>query len=246
MILLSNSSKRVIGLRPIQISTITDAKNEPSYEDIEIKRIEAQQELKDTKIKAQQLLTETKEQIQIEKEAWDKEKQHWIEEAQKKGYQSGYEEGKDESKKQYEQLLEQAREIVQLTKQERDELIKRNEPFILNLSVEVARKIIHQSIIDKEAYIEIVKDVIKEAREQPTIQLFAHPDDYLICQQYKDELYEMIDDKADLRLYPDQELTKGSCIVETPFGRIEAGIDTQLNLLRQQLYETLEEINREA
>ncbi|WP_176694492.1 flagellar assembly protein FliH [Paraliobacillus sp. PM-2] len=241
-----NPSSKVIGLRPIHTpETVVNEENK-AYEDKLLQVREAQQELQETKQRTQDLIAETRKQIQEEKEAWEEEKKKWVEQAKEEGYQTGFEQGKEESLLNYQSLIKEAKKVIDITRDERTEMITQNERFILNISLEAATKIIHQSLVDKEAYIEIVKDVLQEAREQPTIQIHAHPNDYLICQKYKDELFAIVDEKVELSFYPDDALEKGSCIMESPLGKIDASIDTQLENLRDQLHSLLEEMDCES
>ncbi|WP_374065396.1 flagellar assembly protein FliH [Paraliobacillus sp. JSM ZJ581] len=236
----------MIGLRPIHLPKIDVEEEQQSYEDKFVQITKAEQQLQEQKQDTQEWIETKHKQIEAEKIAWQEEKLTWIEQAKEEGYNAGFEQGKQESLLNYQNLIHEAKKIIDITRAERMEMITQNERFILNISLDAATKIVHQSIVDKDAYIEIVKSVLQEAREQPTIQIHAHPDDYLICQKYKDELFSIVDPKIELSFYPDDTLQVGSCVIETPIGKIDASIDTQLENLRNQLHALLEEMDSES
>ncbi len=60
----------------------------------------------------------------------------------------------------------------------------------------------------------------------------------------KQEIEQTIGNQASLSIFPNKELAKYSCIIETPFGQIDASIDTQLTELKTKLIDLLEEDKR--
>lgn len=254
MILLSNQSKqthpasKVIGIKPFEFHqedlSEEEKVNELAHLDIQLSQ--AKEQLKLTNEQANQLLSDTRKTIETEKQKWTEEKQKWIEEAKVSGYQDGFKVGKEESLKEYQTLLDQAREIIELAEQESETILSLAEPTILRLGIVAASKIINHKLAESDAFIEITKNVLKEVQEQPAIRVISSPTDYQTLQKYKDELRLIIDEKADLTFYPDETLSIGSCIIETPFGKIDASIDSQLATLRQSLFDLSEEINRES
>lgn len=246
MILLSNQSK-VIGIKPLNLfREKTEEEQQETQNDIKKQQEDALQELEHTKEKANQLLTETRNKIETEQQQWKEEKQQWIEDAKKLGYQEGYQAGKNESLAEYERLLNQARSIIHLAEQEGEAILAQSEPKVLRLGLVTASKVIRQELSESDVYINIVKKVLQEAKEQPLIRINSNPADYEKLQKYKDELRLIIDTKAELTFYPDESLTEGSCIIETPFGKIDASVDSQLETLRHSLFGLVEEINRES
>ncbi|WP_182199155.1 flagellar assembly protein FliH [Paraliobacillus salinarum] len=243
---MSNHSNKVIGLRPIYVPNSEAKTDQQNFENERLQVKKEVQNLEERKQHTQQWIEASRQQIEKEKKAWEEEKLRWIENAKKEGYNAGFDQGKQDGLLHYQDLIAQAKNIIDMTRNDRMEMITQNERFILNVSLEVATKIIHQSLIEKDAYIEVVKNVILEAKEQPSIQIYAHPDDYQTCQKYRDELFAIVDPKIELSFYPDDSLQIGSCIMVTPIGKIDASVDTQLENLRNQLHALLEEMDSES
>ncbi len=253
MILLSNQLDRkitpskVIGIKPLEVRqdfTEQDLLDQKAI--LEIQLEQAKQQLQQTREQADQLLADTKMTIKDKEKEWQEEKLKWIEEAKQHGHNEGFHEGKEDSLNEYQTLLDQASEIVQLAKKEKQTILAQSEPTILRLGIAAASKIIQHELVESDAYIEITKKVLKEVLDQPSIRVFSNPRDYQTLQKYENELRLIIDAKADLLFYPDESLSEGACIIETPFGKIDASVDSQLETLRHALLDLAEEINRES
>ncbi|GGM21360.1 putative flagellar assembly protein FliH [Paraliobacillus quinghaiensis] len=245
---MSNQSK-VIGIKQLKFAnenTGVDQEDQETLENIQKQQVQAEEELKLTRDKVDQLLADTKKRIETEQEQWKEEKARWVEEAKQQGYQDGFQLGKQESITEYKKLLEQARKIVELAEQEGEAILAQSEPKILRLGLVAASKIIHQELEKSDAYIDIVRNVLREVQEQPLVRIKSNPADYEKMQKYKDELRLIIDTKAELTFYPDEALTEGACVIETPFGKIDASVDSQLETLRHSLFDLAGEINRET
>lgn len=77
-------------------------------------------------------------------------------------------------------------------------------------------------------------------KEFDDIAVYVDPEYYTEVQSHKNELEQLLQYGAHLAIYADEKASKGTCYVETAFGRIDAGIDTQLQQLKQKLLSLLE------
>ncbi|WP_162880742.1 flagellar assembly protein FliH [Paraliobacillus sediminis] len=238
---------KVIGIKPLEIrQDFTEENLLDKKANIEIQLQQAKQQLQQTIEQTDHLFTDTQLKIKNEEKNWQEEKQRWIEEAKQIGYQDGFQVGKEESLKEYQALLDQAQEIIKLAEEEAQIILSRSEPTILRLGIAAASKIVQHKLVESDAYVEITKKVLKEVLDQPSIRIFSNPRDFQTLQKYESELRLIIDTKADLIFYPDESLSEGDCIVETPFGKIDASVDSQLETLRHALLDIAEGINRES
>ncbi|MDL4840061.1 flagellar assembly protein FliH [Aquibacillus rhizosphaerae] len=243
-------TSKVIGIKPVQINvhkSVEDNDNDASEQLLSIEKElnDALTQLEQTKLETTKLVNAAKEQIDKEKQIWETEKKQLIEDAQLSGYQDGFDSGSKESMDQYKQLVDHAKTIVDEAKTDYLRTIDQSEEEILKIGINVASKIIHTVIDEGDEFINIVRDVLKEVKEQASINIFSHPEDYQIILNHKQELLNIISSKAVLSIYPDSDLEKGSCIVETPFGKIDASVQSQLLELRNKLFHITEEFERE-
>ncbi|MGY0691557.1 flagellar assembly protein FliH [Virgibacillus sp. FSP13] len=199
-------------------------------------------ELKQLETKKVQLLQEAQQTIEQDKEEWKKAKETYRKQAQEEGYSEGFAAGKQESLTQYQQLLDKANQIISSATVDYHSTIEKSEETIIDLAIHTAKKIINQTLVDNpETFLSIVKEAIKEIRDQSVITVNVNPDKYEFIVQQKDELYQLLPEDTKLTVHLSEELNQDSCIIEHPFGQIDASIDTQLKQLREILHElTLE------
>jgi flagellar assembly protein FliH len=235
--------KRVIQLKPVPKPITGYEENYESKLQQEVTRLqEAKEELELVKKQQESLLTDTRAQIKLEKDNWEQEKSKWIEEAQAEGFHAGFAKGEKESVVQFKQLMQQANSIVAASKIDYQSTIENSEEAILVLAVQVAERIMKQELERKpESFVPIVKDAILSIKDQRGLSIYLHPDNYEYVLAQKSELERVLDSKAELSLFVNESLETGSCVIEHPFGKIDASVDTQLNQIQQVLHEIVME-----
>ncbi|MFB4475339.1 flagellar assembly protein FliH, partial [Oceanobacillus caeni] len=62
---------------------------------------------------------------------------------------------------------------------------------------------------------------------------------------HKQELTQLLENNLKLSIYVKEELDVNACIVEHPFGQIDASIDTQLSQIKQILQDVVQENGHE-
>jgi flagellar assembly protein FliH len=243
---LSNTqpiTKRVIQLKPIQKPLLEEEIIEDSQLQMELWKLQqAKEELESIKKQQEMLFAETEKQINQEKAQWVQERVKLIEQARDEGFQAGFEEGKIESVNQFQNLIEQANSIIKASKIDYQSTVDKSEETILLLAIQVAEKIMKQKLLDQpESFVPIVKDAIQSIKDQRELSIYLHPNNYEYVVTQKSELERVLDSKAVLSIFVNDSLEEGSCIIEHPFGKIDASIDTQLSQIQQVLNEIVME-----
>lgn len=205
---------------------------------------QAKQEARLIQQEAEQYYHSVKQQILQEQEQWQIEKQQLAKMAQQEGYEAGFLQGKEEAFRQYEQLIHEAKRIVETANEQFYAQMEATDETILLIGLKVAERILGEKLADSEHFLSLVKRAIREAREQSEVKIYVHPCYYEWLVQQKEELKAMFNEPVDLFLYPDEQLQETSCIIETPFGRIDASVDTQLQQIKEQLLERLGEATK--
>jgi flagellar assembly protein FliH len=235
-------NQKVISIKALKLQSENESSSlmhkEMQIEEMLIKaQGEAEQILKQSKLQAQAI----KDQILLEKEAWIQEKIEISEIAKQEGFAEGFKEGKDQGYLEYQESLSFAKEVVQRSKEDYEQHIESAEKTILCLGIKVAEKIIGQKLEENESfYLSIVKRALKEARDYTEIQLHVNPIHYGYILSQKEDLLAVFPKEVDIYIYPDEDLSKECCIIESANGRIEASIDSQLEEVKQKLLELLE------
>ncbi|HWO96942.1 MAG TPA: flagellar assembly protein FliH [Bacillus sp. (in: firmicutes)] len=191
---------------------------------------------------AQTMLMQVKSRIEAEQQQWEEEKRKIAQNAKQQGYEEGLHLGKQEGLQAYQSLLDEAKAMIELTKQDYYSYIESSEEVILHLGLEIAEKIIGQQLVqDPKNLLSLIRTAIKEVREHKEIHLFVSPSSYLFVQGHKEELMSLLNGETNLFIYPDEKLGDTSCIIESSFGRIDASVDSQLDEIKRQLTELLKE-----
>ncbi|MCY7763272.1 flagellar assembly protein FliH [Bacillus spizizenii] len=179
-------------------------------------------------------------QIEQEKNDWAAEKQKLIEEAKVEGFEQGLALGKAEALQQYGELIDQANSIIEMSRKAVEDKLENANEEIVELAVALAKKVWQQKSDDKEAFLLLVKQVINEVKEYDDISIYVDPYYYETVFQQKDEIQQLLYKECRLGIYADEKAPKGSCYIETPFGRVDASVDTQLMQLKDKLLTALE------
>ncbi|MDN4073439.1 flagellar assembly protein FliH [Fictibacillus terranigra] len=208
--------------------------------------VEAERSYEEMTAKMEQERRDHEAFLEKSKEEWNAQVILEREEAKKDGFNEGYQAGLLEGQKAYDRLLEQARETVERSKQDYEQQIASAEPVIIELAVKMARKLVGDILLeDKEGWTAILKGLMNEVRDFPEVNLYVHPNRYEATQNAKQEIQNVLMHTAVLYIYPDEKLDENACVVEFPFGRIEAGMDSQLSELKEKLIEEIGEQNVE-
>lgn len=180
-------------------------------------------------------------QLSEERQNWELEKAHLIEDAKQNGYQAGFETGQNAGYKEAFSFIQQAKDIVIASKIDYEKYIQSAESIILELAIEVAGKIINNKIKeDEQHFIPLVQNALKEVRKQREVQLHVNPIHYEMVVAEKEELLQLFPIKPSLFIFPDESMEENDCIIETATGRLDASVDTQLLMIKETLLEILE------
>lgn len=204
-----------------------------------------QQEIEENRLKLQALqeeqaalLQQVKEEISLEKEEWETEKEKLQEAANKAGHDAGFLKGKEDSMERYATILSQANQLVEQTTKDYHKTLENSDKKIIELAIGTAEKIINQKILENESvFLDLVTTAIKEIKEQTIISLYLHPDNYSFVLEQKNELIRSLDSDMTIEIYIDQELNENGCLIKHPFGQVDVGVDTQLEQIQAVLQE---------
>lgn len=225
--------------------------SEKLHPEVEEAEQEAQLLLADAEETARKMLDEAAEQAeqqrrqaQVEIEQWWQAKQQELSElaeaVRQQAYEEGLARGREEGKaavwQEEQQRLDQAREVLEQAYANKEKIIAEAEPFLVALSVEIARKIIGSELqLAPEKIGEMVKDVLRRSRVYGQITISVHHRNYALIEEQRSQLLALLDGQAELMVVPDYSVQDDGCVIRTPFGSVDARIDTQLAEIREAL-----------
>lgn len=187
--------------------------------------------------KAEMLL----KQIEVDRQAFEVERAEIAEQARNTGFSQGLEDGRQQGYHEFHERIQSAKEVVESSKRDYRMHVDSSERTILEIGLKVAGKILGKTLKEnEEEFLSIVKRALKEARDNKEVQLHVHPVQYNFLLANKEEIIALFPKDIEFYIYPNDDLSETSCLIESENGRIDASIDSQLEEIKQKLIELLE------
>ncbi len=109
---------------------------------------------------------------------------------------------------------------------------------VATLAMAVAQKVIYDKIeIDDTFILDIVNNAIRSSGNDDELLIQVNPDDKKILEKHLPAIKKDYFDKK-IKLEEHADIDKGSCIIATESGDIDARIDKQLEILQKSLIES--------
>ncbi|TYQ13158.1 UNVERIFIED_CONTAM: flagellar assembly protein FliH [Acetivibrio alkalicellulosi] len=158
------------------------------------------------------------------------------EEARSKGFEKGY----NEAKKQYEDLLQEAESTKEHASLEYREIIEGIERDIVDIILDVAKKVIGEEItLNKENILELIRQGVEKCSNKEHITIKVSPQDYDFVIENRDKIYTLAEGIGKLDIKKDLSLKTGACIIETPYGIVDSGVGTKLDKIEEAFLKLL-------
>ncbi|WP_161568294.1 flagellar assembly protein FliH [Anaerobacillus alkaliphilus] len=242
------TEKKTIGIKKVtqesQGSNLIEFENQPSSSDqsklVDEEIQKAMEQAEQIRKVAQAEYEDLQQRINDEMIAVQRQAEDLYRQAEENGYNEGFQQGLKEGQKQYETFIQDARNIIDASKNDYFHKLEEAEPIIIDLSVKVAEKILATTLeLDREQWLSVVSSVINEVREHDLVKLYVHPQWFEYTLTHKEELKILLPNCDSFYIYPDAQLEENGCQVETAFGKIDASIDSQLTEIKYALHEKL-------
>ena len=207
-------------------------KKENSYI-IEVEK-EAENTLKAAKYEALKIIPQARQQAMLIKTAVQEEAVKAFEEAKREGYDQGFYEGENEIHKEGKQILEEAGQFLEKLYNKRNDMIRQNMDVIKELSLSIAKKVIDSQLNqDDEVFISLFKKAAQECTFGEWVKISVSSCEYEFVTSNKETLLSMVKGAKYIDVVKLDHCPKGTCIVETPSGIIDASVGTQLARIRE-------------
>lgn len=156
------------------------------------------------------------------------------------GSQQGLVEANQQMMDQLQQTAERCNELLATATQEAKQIVLAAERQIIELVMTITRKIISDELEERpEIILGVVREALGRVRDQDHLNIHVSLDDYERILQSRNELQSIVGSEKSFTVTADTVLERGGCLIETSFGTVEAGIDTQLESIRKALQEML-------
>ena len=159
-----------------------------------------------------------------------------LEQKYEQGFRIGYENAKNDIEKLYNEKLAKKVEEFNKILETMDKKISgydlEFENLVIQLSFEIAQKIMKKEI-KRETIIErVLKDSLKKILGANSVIIKIHPEDYkIISDDYSGKFFD--ESFSRIKFEQDERIEQGGCVVETEIGNVDARIASQLGELKK-------------
>ena len=151
------------------------------------------------------------------------------EEERRRAFQAGYELGREETRSQLESVGESLVKSLEELAEFRTRLRDRYERELLELALGVARKVVQQELAERpEIWLGMIRAAVRRAVDRERIVVRVPAPLYAFLRASLPELRPALEDVKELELLEDPGLPAGGCVIESRFGEIDVGVETQL------------------
>ncbi len=163
---------------------------------------------------------------------------------EKNAYESGFRQGEkagmDIAEKKVEAAMRRyAEALVELARM-KSTIYAQVEREVVKLALEVAKKIVHREIqADKEIIQTLVKVALSHVAEKTAVTIHLNPIDYNFILERKGELAQGDQAGREIMLLADKSLQRGSCLVKSECGDIDARIEEEFKEVERGFFEGL-------
>jgi len=166
--------------------------------------------------------------------------------AYEKGFIQGEKDGFELGEKKANKVIENIEKLFDEMSSLKQEILKQHEKEILDLTFAIAEKIVHHlTKFDEGGVKEAVFNALNLAIEKSKIVLNVNPEDYDYIEELRPDLFKKYKELKSITVTSDPSITRGGCFLKTPYGDIDARIETQLEKIYQCLQDTFNEKENE-
>jgi len=163
---------------------------------------------------------------------------HLEREAYDKGFAQGEKDGFELGQKRAEKIVVNMERLFDELGGLKLKLVKSHEKELLGMVLAITKKIVHLEALRDETLIErTVLKALGLAADRSEISLRIHPDDVDLIEKVKPGLFAEFKDLKGLAVTPDASISRGGCVIESPYGDVDGGIETQLEQIGQVMDE---------
>ena len=164
---------------------------------------------------------------------------HLIKERQQaynQGFKDGHKQGLDKGHKEAQQVIDNFNTLIKDAVSQREILYEEAHRKILELVLQIARKVTFETArVDPEVTAGIIAGTIEKLVDKSRIIIKVHPDHLPIIEQQIDRFKGDSTVVKEIAIEPDKRVRYGGCFIETPTGDIDARVDSQLDIIAEEL-----------
>ena len=171
-----------------------------------------------------------------------REKSLFIEkEAYEKGFAQGEKDGLELGQRRIETMIHQFKEILLDIERQRKDLYKAFEKEMLQLVVDISKKVIrHELKLHEGIILATLQEALQYVVDRRKLVIHLNPVDYQYLLAHPEGLSLPLDEAGGVKVIEDPSITRGGCFLETSFGEVDATVESQFNEIVSLIWEQWE------
>ena len=162
-------------------------------------------------------------------------------EAYEEGFVQGEKDGFELGEKKAVKVIENIENLFNEITNRKYDILKQYEKEILELIFAIAEKIVHHEVkLDETVVKSAIFDALELAVEKSKVVFNVNPDDYDYVEKLRPELFNRNKELKSIVVSSNPAVTRGGCFLETPYGNIDATIESMLEKISHCLQESVE------
>jgi flagellar assembly protein FliH len=158
--------------------------------------------------------------------------------AREQGFEAGYVDGMKRAEDAVVDRLALAEQLVARTRDAREEALASCERDLVELAFQIAEKIVRQKVAaDPSATVGVLEHALRKAFVRDGLTVLCNPDDLQRLSASSELLETRVGSLHGLSLIGDRRVSPGGVVVRTDAGDIDATIESQLERLRDLLFD---------
>lgn len=163
-----------------------------------------------------------------------------LEKAKKEGYNEGLALGQEAGLNEMDSLIEEAKDIKQGALIEKKAMAKSLEGELIHLVLSCVKKVIdHEIEKDHKLLLNLIEKGIEKCTYTDSLIIRVSSEDYEVVSSSKNKIYMMTQGIDSIEIKKDPALNRGSILIETISGTVDASLETQITQIEKLFQDIL-------
>ena len=156
-------------------------------------------------------------------------------EAYEKGFEQGQKDGLSLEKKKMEETGKELEALFLEINNLKVRIYSESEEELLKLCLAIAKKVIHAEVrINKEILRNTIQSALTYVADKRRIRIIINPEDMEDVRRLLPD-FSKLTKSGRFQLTEDNMVEKGGCMIETGFGKVNAGMDDQFGVIQEEI-----------
>lgn len=163
-----------------------------------------------------------------------------VETLKKKAYDEGRKAGIAETEEHLGQVTQALAAASSEINGLKEKMLQRSSDDMLRLVLAIAQRVVQAELsIGNDVVARTVQQAIQMAVSAEEFHIMVNPDDLQAVQEHKPLFIASLSGLSNIEFVPDPAITRGGCVLESPFGRVDATIEAQMEAISTCLQDAI-------